>query len=173
MHVPQELSLLPGQARAWAVWLQQRQSSCRHATCCTWQCKRTRQVQRCSRVIVLSVMQFDVLAAATLGAMERSVALGRMVDRIFHAPRRRAAGGLGSARATRRSMIAPMVGSVSSARWCSALGVVLGAGEKSAALAWMALQPFHAHRHPRIGARASAKRARTRSLIARRANSAG
>lgn len=165
--------MLPGQARAWAVWLQQRPSSFRPATG-TRQCKRTRQVQRCSRVIAWSVMQSDVLAAtATFGAMARSVALGRMVDRIFHAPRRRAAGGSGSARAARRSMIAPMVGSASSARWCSALGVVLGAGEKNAALAWMALQPFHAHRHPRIGARGSAKRAHTRSLIARRANSAG
>jgi hypothetical protein len=118
-------------------------------------------------------MQSDAPAAATLGAMARNVALGKMVGRISHAPRRRVAGASNSARALTRSMTAQMAGSASSARRSSAPGVVCGAVQRNVALAWTVLQAFHAHRHPRIGARACARQARRRSTIAHMANSAG
>merc|ERR1712241_229637 len=109
----------------------------------------------------------------TLGAVGRNVAPGKTVGRISHAPRHRVVGASGSARAPARSTIAQTVGSVSSAKQCSALGVASGAAERNVALAWMVLLVFHAHQHPRSGVRACARQVQKRSLIALRGNSAG
>lgn len=117
-------------------------------------------------------MQSDA-PAVTFGAVGRNVALGKTVGRISHAPRHRVVGASGSARAPARSMIAQTVGSVSSAKQCSALGAASGATERNVALAWMVLPTFHAHQPPKSGGRACARQVQKRSLIALRGNNAG